>query len=369
MVKNELLNFNKTTMKLFEPYKLGKIALKNRMVMAPMTRSRAIGNIPNQLMAEYYRQRSGAGLIITEGTAPSANGLGYPRIPGIYNDAQIEGWKKVTDAVHAAGSKIFIQLMHTGRVSHPENMEPGATIVAPSAIALQDQMWTDSKGMQPYPVPKAMSTADIQQAQQEFTDAAKNAIKAGFDGVEIHGANGYLVDQFINPASNQRNDNYGGSIANRSRFAIETARRVADAIGSDRTAIRLSPYGVFNGTIVFDDVEETYLYLAGELGKLKLAYVHIVDHASMGAPPVTETVKTGIRKAFGGVIIGSGGLDKTAAETLLTEGKAELAAFGRNYLSNPDLDHRFANNLPLQEPDFSTFYTPGEKGYTDYPFA
>lgn len=354
-------------MKLFESYKLGNIELKNRLVMAPMTRSRAIGNIPNELMAEYYRQRSGAGLIVTEGTAPSANGLGYPRIPGIYNAAQVAGWKKVTEAVHSANSRIFIQLMHTGRVSHPENMEPGTKVVAPSAIALDDQMWTDTKGMQAYPVPTEMTLNDIEQAQQEYVEAAKNAIVAGFDGVEIHGANGYLIDQFINPASNQRSDNYGGSVENHSRFAIEVAKKVAKAIGAEKTGIRLSPNGVFNGMVVFDKVDETYEYLALELGKLKLAYIHIVDHSSMGAPAVGDTVKEKIRKAFGGTIIASGGLDKSSAEAIVKEGKAELVSFGRNYLSNPDFDFRLKNDLQLQEPDFSTFYTPGEKGYTDYP--
>ena len=354
-------------MKLFESYKLGTIELKNRLVMAPMTRSRAIGNIPNELMAEYYRQRSGAGLIVTEGTAPSANGLGYPRIPGIYNDAQVAGWKKVTQAVHSANSRIFIQLMHTGRVSHPENMEPNTKVVAPSAIALDDQMWTDTKGMQAYPVPAEMTLNDIEQAQEEFVEAAKNAIAAGFDGVEIHGANGYLVDQFINPASNQRSDNYGGSVENHSRFAIEVAKKVATAIGAEKTGIRLSPNGVFNGMTVFDKVDETYEYLARELSKLKLVYIHVVDHSSMGAPAVGDEVKEKIRKAFGRTIIASGGLDKTSSEAILKEGKAELVSFGRNYLSNPDFEIRLKNDLPVQEPDFSTFYTPGEKGYTDYP--
>ncbi len=356
-------------MKIFESYKLGSIGLKNRLVMAPMTRCRAIGNIPNDLMAEYYRQRSGAGLIVTEGTAPTANGLGYARIPGIYNEAQIAGWKIVTNAVHSAGSKIFVQLMHTGRVSHPENMEQGTEVLAPSAIAFNDQMWTDSKGMQPYPVPKEMTLKDIEKEQLGFVMAAKNAIAAGFDGVEIHGANGYLVDQFINTASNQRSDVYGGSPENRGRFAIEVAQKVAAAIGADKTGIRLSPNGVFNGMEVFDSVEETYGFIASELGKLKIAYIHIVDHSSMGSPQVGDDLKAEIRRSFGGVIIASGGLNKASVEKMLKEGKSELFAFGRNYLANPDLDYRIENDLPLQDPDFSTFYTADEKGYTDYPTA
>lgn len=356
-------------MTLFSKFNLGNIELRNRIVMAPMTRSRAIGNIPNDLMATYYGQRADAGLLITEGVAPSANGLGYPRIPGLYSEAQVAGWKPVTDAVHAKGGKIFAQLMHTGRISHPGNMEAGTEIVAPSAILASGEMYTDAAGPQAHPVPKAMTLADIQQAQAEFVQASLNAIKAGFDGIEIHGANGYLVDQFINTASNQREDNYGGSSENRVRFAIEVAQQVAAAIGPERTGIRLSPYGAFNDMIPFDGLEDTYEYLAGELGKLNLAYIHIVDHSAMGAPEVTASVKAKIGKAFGGPIIASGGLDKDKAIAALESGEGALVAFGRPYLANPDLVTRFQNDLPLNEPDYSTFYTPGEKGYTDYPTA
>ena len=356
-------------MKLFSSYKLGNIELKNRIVMAPMTRSRAIDNIPNDLMAEYYSMRADAGLLITEGTAPSANGLGYARIPGIYNQAQIDGWKKVTDAVHAKGGKIFIQLMHTGRVSHPFNMEEGTKVLAPSAIALSGEMYTDKAGPQAYPEPKAMTSEEIQQAQEAYVQASKNAIEAGFDGVELHGANGYLIDQFINTASNQRTDEYGGSGENRVRFAIETAQKVVAAIGAERTAIRLSPYGAFNDMAGFDGLEETYEYLATELGKLSLAYIHIVDHSAMGAPPVTATVKEKIKTAFGGTIIASGGLDKEKAEKALQDEVGHLTAFGRPFISNPDLVLRMEKDLELNAPDFDTFYTPGEKGYTDYPLA
>lgn len=354
-------------MKLLTEYTLGEIKLKNRVVMAPMTRSRATNNIPNDIMVEYYRQRSGAGLIITEGTSPSPNGLGYARISGIYNQSQIDGWKKITDAVHKNDSKIFIQIMHTGRVSHPENMPNGADIIAPSAVQLKGEMFTDSKGMQPYPTPKEMTLADIETAQNEYVQAAKNAIDAGFDGIEIHGANGYLVDQFINTASNKRTDKYGGSFENRSRFAIEVAKKMGKAIGFERIGIRLSPYGAFNGMEQFPDIEETFTYLATELGKLGLTYIHIVDHSSMGAPTVTESVKSKIRNAFGGTIIASGGFDKDRAENVLNENKGDLVAFGRLFISNPDLVYRFKNNLALADPDYDTFYTPGEKGYTDYP--
>lgn len=356
-------------MKLFNTYKLGNLELKNRIVMAPMTRSRAIGNIPNDIMATYYAQRADGGLLITEGVAPSANGLGYARIPGVYNPAQVEGWKKTTDAVHKKGGKIFMQLMHTGRASHPDNMEDGTEIVAPSAIALSGEMYTDKGGMQVHPTPKEMTLVEINKTINEYVQASKNAIEAGFDGVELHGANGYLIDQFINTASNRRTDLYGGSKEGRGRFAIEIAQKVADAIGKEKTGIRLSPYGVFNDMEIFEGIEDAFEYIAVELGKLNLAYIHVVDHVSMGAPEVPESVKSKIGKSFGGTIIASGGLDRNKAEAILNDNKGDLVAFARPYLANPDLVYRLENDLPLNQPDFDTFYTLGEKGYTDYPFA
>lgn len=353
--------------KLFSPFQLGKITLNNRVVMAPLTRSRAIGNDPNDLMTAYYRQRAGAGLIITEGTAPSANGIGYVRTPGIFTNRQIEGWKKITEAVHEKGGKIFIQLMHVGRVSHPDNKTLGAEIVAPSAIPHSKEIYTSTKGMQPYPVPRPMQKSDILQAQQEYVHAAKNAIAAEFDGIELHGANGYLIEQFINPASNQRSDEYGGSIENRNRFVIETAKKVASAIGADKTGIRLSPYGISNDMSIFDNIEDSFEYLAGELGKLKLAYIHLVDHSSFGTPEVPESVKSKIRSAFDGTIILSGGYDAQRAENDLQNDRCELIAFGRPFISNPDLVYRLKNNLELTQADTKTFYSAGEKGYIDYP--
>ena len=219
------------TNKLFAPHKVGAIVVKNRMVMAPMTRCRAIGNIPNALMAKYYSQRSGAGLIITEGTSPSSNGLGYARIPGIFSDEQVDGWKKVTSAVHQAGGKIVVQLMHTGRISHPLNMSEGASIIAPSAVKAAGQMWTDAKQLQDFPAPKEMTADDLVRTKVEFVSAAKNAIQAGFDGVELHSANGYLLEQFLSPVSNIRKDNYGGTVENRCRFVLEVVSAVAEAIG------------------------------------------------------------------------------------------------------------------------------------------
>ena len=353
-------------MKLFSEYKLGDVTLKNRIVMAPMTRSRAINNIPNDIMAQYYAMRADGGLLITEGIAPSPNGLGYPRIPGLFNQEQVDGWKKVTDAVHDNGGVISAQLMHTGRIGHPLNMSEGGEVVGPSAIVAKGQMYTDQEGPQDHPTPKEMTLEDIEQAQNEYVTAAKNAIEAGFDFVELHGANGYLIDQFINPGANQRTDDYGGSIENRSRFAIETAKKVADAIGANKTAIRLSPHGAFNDLFPFEGTDEQFTYIAQELGKLNLAYLHIVDHSAMGAPEVPETLKEAMKAGFGNTIIYSGGYDKQSAEERLQKND-DLVAFGKPYLANPDLVTRMEKDAELNQPDFDTFYTSGEKGYIDYP--
>jgi N-ethylmaleimide reductase len=355
---------------LFDPFSSDALQLKNHIVMAPLTRSRAVEqNTPNDLMAEYYVQRAGAGLIITEGTSPSPNGLGYPRIPGLFNAAQVAGWRKVTETVHAKGAKIFVQLMHTGRVGHPHNLPAGAEVVAPSAITLSGEMYTDQAGPQPHPQPRAMTQADVDHALGEYVHAARLAIEAGFDGVELHAANGYLLEQFLNPKANQRTDAYGGSGENRNRFVLAVARAVVDAIGAARVGIRLSPYGVFNDTGAFEGGEAQYLALARALGELKLAYLHLVDHSSMGAPTVPAEFKAQLRTAFGRTFIGSGGFDGDSAEAALREGKADLIAFGRLWLANPDLIERLQRKVPLNDPDPSTFYTPGAKGYTDYPRA
>jgi N-ethylmaleimide reductase len=352
---------------LFGPVSLGGLALCNRVVMAPMTRSRADDNLPNALMAEYYGQRAGAGLIITEGTSPSPNGLGYARIPGIFNDAQIAGWRKTTETVHAAGGHIFVQLMHTGRVGHPLNLPAGARILAPSAVAVPGEVYTDQQGMQPHPVPHAMAAADVAITRGEFVQAARNAIAAGFDGVELHGANGYLLEQFLSPHTNQRTDAYGGTIDNRIRFVIEVARAVSEAIDGERVGMRLSPYGVNAGMAAYDETDATHVTLVHGLMKAGIQYIHVVDHSAMGAPPVPETLKAALRQAWPRTFIASGGFDRTTAETALREGKADLIAFGRPFLSNPDLVERLEKGLPLTAPDFATFYTPGPKGYTDYP--
>ena len=353
---------------LFSAAQLGSTKLLNHIVMAPMTRCRAIENMPNDLMAKYYEQRAQAGLIITEGTAPSANGLGYARIPGIFNKEQTEGWKKITNAVHGNGGRIFVQLMHTGRISHPLNMPEGAAIIAPSAVKAAGQMWTDAKQLQDFIVPKAMTAADILQTKNEYISAAENAIEARFDGVELHGANGYLLEEFLSPVTNTRNDEYGGSIENRCRFVIEVVAAVALAIGKDRTGIRLSPYGVASDMPHYPEIDATYDYLSQQLNNTGIAHIHLVDHSAMGAPAVPLEIKKLIRKNFKQSIILCGGYDKQRAEEDVESGLANLIAFGRPFINNPDLVERMANDWPLsQELKMDLFYSADEKGYTDYP--
>jgi N-ethylmaleimide reductase len=353
---------------LFEPLVSGSLQLKNRLVMSPMTRNRAVdANTPNALMAEYYGQRAGAGLIITEGTSPSPNGLGYARIPGMYSGVQVRGWKAVTQAVHARDGKIFLQLMHTGRVTHVANLPAGAEVLGPTAEVCPGEMYTDTAGMQPYSPPRAMTERDIAHAIAEYTQAARLAVDAGFDGIELHGANGYLIEQFLNANVNRRTDGYGGSIAARNRFAIEVARATVDAIGGNRVGMRLSPYGVFNATGAFPELDEQYLALAGELSRLGLKYLHVLDHSAMGAPPVPIEIKFKLRQGFSGLFLLAGGFDGNSAERALIERRADLIVFGRPFLANPDLVERLRLNAKLNAPDMATFYTPGAKGYTDYP--
>ena len=352
---------------LYSPAKLGPLTLQNHLVMAPMTRNRATGNVPNDLMVEYYRQRATAGLIVTEGTSPSPNGLGYPRIPGIFSAEQVEGWRKIATAVHAEGAKIFVQLMHTGRIGHALNLPAGARVLGPSAIAAAGEIYTDAEGMKPHPTPEAMSEADIKTAIAEFATAARNAVAAGCDGVELHAANGYLLEQFIRPTSNQRTDRYGGSIENRARFVIEAAEAAIAAIGADKVGIRLSPYGTFNDMPDYPAMEADYAWLASRLNELGLVYVHLVDHSPMGAPPVPASIKQTFRKQFKRTLILSGGYDAQRAERDLEDKACDLIAVGRPFLANPDLVARWKAGAALNDVDFSTFYTPGPKGFTDYP--
>jgi N-ethylmaleimide reductase len=354
--------------KLFSKTVLGPLALQNHLVMAPLTRSRAIGNIPNELMAEYYAQRAvSVGLIITEGTSPAPNGLGYARIPGMFSAEQVEGWKLVTNAVHAKGAKMFVQLMHCGRISHQLNLPKGERVLAPSAIASAGEMWTDSEGMKPLPVPEAMTEADLKQTLDAYVWSAKNAVAAGFDGVEVHAANGYLLEQFLRPNSNQRTDSYGGTIEGRARFVLEVVDATIKAIGKEKVGIRISPFGVFNDMPLYPEMESEYTYLAKQLNERGLLYIHLVDHSSMGAPPIPESTRTMLRSQSDTHLLLSGGYDFKRAESDLIAGKADLIVSGKAILANPDLKKRWETGATLNAPDMSTFYTPGPKGYTDYP--
>jgi N-ethylmaleimide reductase len=348
-------------MSLFSSYRLGQLDLPNRIVMAPMTRCRAIGGVPNALMREYYTQRASAGLIITEGTSPSPNGLGYARIPGLYSAPQIAGWRSVVEGVHGAGGRIFVQLMHVGRIAHANNLPSGARILAPSAVASAGNMWTDQEGLQPLPTPAEMTAADLRETLDEFVEGARNALAAGFDGVELHAANGYLLEQFLHPHTNRRSDDYGGSIERRIRFVLEVVRASAEVLGTERVGVRLSPHGTFNDLPPHAEVEATYTALARELRGV--AYLHVINHSheSFGA------TSAAIRGAFGGPIIVNGGYDRERAEAVLAAKEADLVAFGKPFISNPDLVRRFERRGTLAEAQGATFYTAGAEGYADYP--
>ncbi len=353
---------------LFTPTQLGNISLKNRVVMAPLTRSRAVeNNTPNSLMATYYTQRADAGLIITEGTSPSPNGLGYARIPGLFNDAHVQGWRLVTDAVHAKGGKIVVQLMHTGRVGNKLNLPSGAEVLSPSSETCPGEIWTDVQGNLPHTAPRAMSEEDIKTVIREYANAAGLAIDAGFDGVELHGANGYLLEQFMNANVNYRSDVYGGTIDGRNRLVLEVVRATVEEIGSERVGIRLSPHGAFNSTGAFAGVDEQYIALMKALSSLGMMYVHVLDHSAMGAPAVSAKLKADMRAAFGGKLILAGGFDAARAAQSLAEHPDDLIAFGRSFIANPDLVARMRQNAPLNTPNPDTFYTPAAEGYIDYP--
>ena len=351
--------------------KYEKLHLKNRVVMAPMTRSRATKeHIPTEIMARYYGQRASAGLIITEGTSPSANGVGYARIPGIYTDEQADAWKIVADEVHQKGSTIFMQLMHSGRLSHPENMPKNSRILAPSAIApATTKMYVDDKGMLEIPIPEEMTLQDINEEIKAFVAAAKRAIHAGFDGVELHAANGYLLEAFLSSHTNKRDDFYGGSIENRSRFPLCVVKKVAEAIGKDKVGIRISPNGTLGDMMPFKDQEETFEYFIEQLNDLDIAYVHLLDLESFGQTAVPKNMRKMIRETFQGTLILSGGYDQYRGEDALVNDEGDLIAYGRPFIANPDLIHRWKNNIPLSDAKPEFFYTSGETGYTDYETA
>ncbi|WP_321885080.1 alkene reductase [Paraburkholderia bannensis] len=346
---------------VFEPVSVGRYTLQNRLVMAPMTRSRAqFDGTPGALAAEYYAQRASVGLIVTEGTQPSDDGQGYLMTPGIYTDAHVAGWKHVTNAVHAKGGHVFIQLMHAGRMSHPDNTPHHRQAVAPSAIAPGTGMFT-AKGMQDIPVPRAMSTAEVRQTVADFAFAARRAIDAGADGIEIHGANAYLVQQFIAPSANTRTDEYGGSIENRARFAIEVATAIAREIGADRTAIRLSPGMALWGIDEGDEGPALYRYLVGELDKLGLAYLHI---AHQGNEPLLAEIRALWR---GTLIVNRPGRPREQVGADTAAGVADLESYGAMVLANPDFVERIKTDAPMNEPRREGFFGGTEKFYTDYP--
>jgi len=348
-------------MSLFTPFRLGNVELANRVVMAPMTRSRALGGLPNALVRDYYTQRATAGLIVSEGFAPSANAMGYSRIPGMYTQAHVDGWKEVTASVRAAGGRMFAQLMHVGRIAHRLNLPEGARIMAPSAIRAEGTIYTDQEGLLPFSEPEAMSEADVSAARDEFVQAARNAVAAGFDGVELHAANGYLLEQFLHPHTNRREDAYGGNMENRSRFVVEVAKAVAGAIGPERVGIRLSPFNTYNDLPERPGVLEQYEALAGELRGL--GYVHLIANPHEGFP----STEAAIRQAFGGTLILNGGMSRDSAQAALDAGRAELISFGRPFVANPDLVARLKQGAELAMPQPQTFFTAGAEGYVDYP--
>ncbi|CAX60330.1 NADH:flavin oxidoreductase/NADH oxidase [Erwinia billingiae Eb661] len=361
--------------KLFTSYTVGDTTIQTRIVMAPMTRSRAReGDIADNLTAKYYRQRASAGLIVSEGSQISVQGQGYLFTPGIYSAAQVEGWKKTTQAVHQAGGKIFIQLWHVGRISHVSLQKNGAAPVSSVAVRAENSTCyaRDENGIAgPVPVsfPRALSAKEIGLVIQDYVQAAENAIEAGFDGVEIHAANGYLLEQFINGALNTRSDEYGGErIENRLRFVLEVTDAVSRAIGGGKTGIRLAPFGRLFDMHAFSGEEQTWLTLAEELTTRRLAYVHLSDQQTLGEQAIPEGFIEKFRKAYSGSLIIAGGFDKQRAEIYLQEGKADLIAFGRPYIANPDLTERMKNNWPLNEVNRATMYGGAEEGYTDYPF-
>jgi N-ethylmaleimide reductase len=346
---------------LLSSVRVGRTTLSNRLVMAPMTRSRAdSAGVPGDLAAKYYAQRAGVGLIVTEGTQPSDDGQGYLTTPGIYTDAHVAGWKKVTSAVHEAGGHIFIQLMHAGRMSHPDNTPHHRQGVAPSAIAPGAPMFT-AKGMQEIPAPRALTTAEVRQTVLDFRHAARRAIEAGADGVEIHGANAYLVHQFFAPSANTRSDDYGGSIANRARFAIEVASAIAEEIGADRTAIRLSPGTTMAGIDEGAEGPALYRYLAAELDRLGLAYLHILHNGN-------EPLLTDIRKLWKQkLILNRPGRPRDQIGADVASGLADLEAYGQMVLANPDFVARLRANAPMNDADRNTFFGGAAQGYVDYP--
>jgi N-ethylmaleimide reductase len=352
---------------LFSPVKLGSISLKNRIVMAPLTRSRAPKEtgVPQDLNVTYYQQRASAGLIVTEATPISEMGHGYILLPGIYTQAQVDGWKKVTDAVHAKGGKIVLQLWHVGRISHPSLIN-GALPVAPSAIKPAGQAFT-YEGLVDFVEPRALATSEIPAIVQEYVHATKCALEAGFDGVEIHAANGYLLDQFLRDGSNKRTDNYGGSFENRSRLLMEVTQAVVNVAGADKTGLRISPVNPFND-MHDSNPQALFNYVVAELNQFNLAYLHVVEGGIHGGGKADAFDFGELRKLYKGAYMANLSYDKARGNAAITSGHADAIAYGVPFIANPDLVERYKTNAPLNEADSNTFYGGAEKGYTDYPF-
>jgi N-ethylmaleimide reductase len=352
---------------LFSPFQLGDLQLNNRMVLSPMTRSRALeGNVPNPLAATYYAQRASAGLQITEASQVSPQGVGYIRTPGMHSSAQVAGWKKITEAVHQAGGKIFAQLWHVGRISHPD-FHDGALPVAPSALEFEGEAFTQN-GKVKIGTPRALALDELPGIVAQFRRAAENAKAAGFDGVELHGANGYLLDQFLRDSSNHRTDAYGGSVQNRARLPLEVTEAVIEVWGAQRVGYKLSPHFAMFSMSDSNPVE-TFSYLTEQLNKLGVGYIHIGEAIAgpMAAPAGTLRVTPILREKFSGAVIVNGGYDARSGNAVLARGEADLVAFGVPFLANPDLPARYQQNAPLNPPDQATFYAGEEKGYIDYP--
>lgn len=350
-------------MNLFEPLQLGEVTLANRVIMAPLTRCRAdAGRVPNDLMREYYEQRASAGLILTEATVVSQQGAGYVDTAGIWSKQQVEGWKKITDAVHARGGKIFCQLWHVGRLSHADFQPNGGTPVAPSAIAATGEIRVPS-GHAPYPTPRELSIKEIQGIVEDYRRGAHNALEAGFDGVEIHGANGYLPDQFLRDGSNHRSDEYGGTIQNRARFLFQVTDAAIEVWGAGRVGVHLSPRDMEHHSIADSDPATLYTFVAGELSQRKIAFIFVRESLE-GGPRFAPTM----RAAFDGVFIANEQFTLEQAHQVLKNGEADAVSWGQWFLANPDLPQRLEQNAPLNTPNPATFYAPGALGYTDYPF-
>ncbi len=358
--------------RLFDEYRLGDLTLDNRVVMAPMTRARCTDTVAGDLTAEYYRQRSTAGLIVTEGTPISPGGQGYAHVPGIWSTEQVNGWRGVTESVRREGGRIFVQLWHVGRLSHtslqPEGRQPVSASSAPARDGMTFAFTEDgSVGFVPVSNPRPMSADEVESVTRDFVDGAANARNAGFDGVELHGANGYLFEQFLNPSTNTRGDRYGGSLVNRARFLLETVERVSDEIGVERVGIRLSPFSELFDMPAYPEAAETYLYLASELTRRGIAYVHLIDQLPGGRRILDEGFLRAFRNAYAGSIILAGGMTLDLADHLVGEELIDLAAFGQSFVANPDLVERLRNGWPLATPDRISLYGGGPEGYLDYP--